>query len=265
MFTSKFTRRGFLTAGAGIAAAATLSACGGSSGGTDSGKASAWALTGKPNEAILQDAIDAYNATGKGRIEVTFFQNDAYKQKIRTAVGAGQAPTLVYGWGGGILKGYADAGQVADLTTWVNEDTSWKSSFVASTWGAGTIGDKIFAVPTNNTQPVVMYYNTKLFEQAGADLPKTWDDLMALLPVFNGKGIAPLSLGGGSNWTSMMWLEYLFDRIGGPEVFANIFAGKADAWGDPSALKAYQMVQELIDAGGFVKGFNTITADSNAD
>lgn len=265
MFTSKFTRRGFLTAGAGIAAAATLSACGGSSGGTDSGKASAWALTGKPNEAILQDAIDAYNATGKGRIEVTFFQNDAYKQKIRTAVGAGQAPTLVYGWGGGILKGYADAGQVADLTTWVNEDTSWKSSFVASTWGAGTIGDKIFAVPTNNTQPVVMFYNTKLFEQAGADLPKTWDDLIALVPVFNGKGIAPLSLGGGSNWTSMMWLEYLFDRIGGPEVFANIFAGKADAWGDPSALKAYQMVQELIDAGGFVKGFNTITADSNAD
>lgn len=262
MFTSKFTRRGFL-AGAGIAATAALYGCSNSP--DTSGRTSAWALTGKPNETILKDAISAYNATSKGSIDVTFFQNDAYKQKIRTAIGAGQAPTLIYGWGGGILKGYADAGQVADLTTWVNQDASWKSSFVASTWGAGTIGDKIFAVPTNNTQPVVMYYNTKLFEQAGVDLPKTWDDLMALVPVFNGKGIAPLSLGGGSSWTSMMWLEYLFDRVGGPEVFTNILEGKTGAWGDPSALKACQMVHDLIDAGGFVKGFSTITADSDAD
>ena len=110
-----------------------------------------------------------------------------------------------------------------------------------------------------------MYYNTKLFEQAGAELPKTWDDVLHLTEVFNSKGIAPISLGGGSNWTSMMWLEYLFDRVGGPEVFANIYAGKADAWSDPSALKAYTMIQQLIDANGFVKGFQTITADSNAD
>lgn len=270
MFQSQLSRRSLLTAGAGLAAAVTLSACSsgapaGGGGAGSAGKATAWGLSGQPNEGILKNSMEAFNKTGKGTIDVTFFQNDAYKQKIRTAVGAGQAPTLIYGWGGGILKGYADAGQVADLTSWVNEDATWKGSFVGSTWGAGTIGGKIFAVPTNNTQPVVMYYNKKLFEQVGAEIPKTWDDLMALIPVFNGKGIAPLSLGGGSNWTSMMWLEYLFDRVGGPEVFTNIFEGKKDAWGDPSALKSYQMVQDLIDAGGFIKGFQTITADSNAD
>ncbi len=27
----------------------------------------------------------------------------------------------------------------------------------------------------------------------------------------------------------MMWLEFLFDRIGGSEVFQNIFDGKANA------------------------------------
>ena len=73
------------------------------------------------------------------------------------------------------------------------------------------------------------------------------------------------SLGGASKWTSMMWLEYMFDRIGGPDVFNNIYAGKKDSWGDPSALKAYTMIQELIDANGFIKGFMSVTADSNAD
>ncbi len=266
----QLSRRGLLTAGAGLAAAVTLSACSGGSPAASGGsggaaKASAWAITGQPNEGILKKSLEAFAKRGKGTIESTFFQNDAYKQKIRTAIGAGQAPTLIYGWGGGILKGYVDAGQVVDLTSWVNEDSAWKQSFVASTWGAGTIDGKIYAVPTNNTQPVVMYYNTKLFEQAGAELPKTWDDVLHLTEVFNSKGIAPISLGGGSNWTSMMWLEYLFDRVGGPEVFANIYAGKADAWSDPSALKAYTMIQQLIDANGFVKGFQTITADSNAD
>lgn len=269
---SAFTRRGFLAAGAGLAAASvvgcssTTTATGGSSGGAGAaGKATMWGLSGKPNETILTDSVTVFNKLGKGTVDVSFFQNDAYKQKIRTAVGAGEAPTLIYGWGGGILKGYADAGQVLDITSWVNGQASWKSKFVDSTWGAGTIGGKIFAVPTNNTQPIVMYYNKKVFDQVGANLPATWDDVMKLVDTFNSKGIAPFSLGGGSNWTSMMWLEYLFDRIGGPEVFNNIFAGKKGSWADPSALKAYKMVQDLVDANGFVKGFMSVTADSNAD
>jgi raffinose/stachyose/melibiose transport system substrate-binding protein len=270
---SAFTRRGFLAAGAGIAAASvvgcssstTTGTSTGAASGAAAGKATMWGLSGKPNETILTNSVAAFNKLGKGTVDVTFFQNDAYKQKIRTAVGAGQAPTLIYGWGGGILKGYADAGQVLDITDWVTGQAAWKATFFDSPWGAGSSNGKIFGVPTNNTQPIVMYYNKKLFDQVGASLPTTWDDVLKLVDTFNSKGIAPFSLGGGSKWTSMMWLEYLFDRIGGPEVFNNIYAGKKDSWGDPSALKAYKMVQDLVDSNGFVKGFMSVTADSNAD
>lgn len=270
--STSISRRGLLAAGAGLAATAVVgcssstATTGTSSGGAAAaGKATMWGLSGKPNETILTDCVAAFNKLGKGTLDVTFFQNDAYKQKIRTAVGAGEAPTMIYGWGGGILKGYADAGQVLDLTDWVKSQAAWKAKYMDSPWGAGTIGGKIFAVPTNNTQPIVMYYNKKLFDQVGASLPKTWDDVMNLVGVFNSKGIAPFSLGGGSKWTSMMWLEYMFDRIGGPEVFNNIYAGKKGSWGDESALKAYKMIQDLVDANGFIKGFMSITADSNAD
>jgi raffinose/stachyose/melibiose transport system substrate-binding protein len=62
-----------------------------------------------------------------------------------------------------------------------------------------------------------------------------------------------------------MWLEYLTDRVGGPEVFNNIIAGKPTAWSDPAVIQALTMIQQLVDAGGFVKGFSSIAADSNAD
>jgi raffinose/stachyose/melibiose transport system substrate-binding protein len=115
------------------------------------------------------------------------------------------------------------------------------------------------------TQPIVMYYNKTLFDKAGAQPPSTWDDVMNLVDVFNSQGVAPFSLGGQSKWTSMMWLEYLLDRIGGPEVFDAIFANKPDAWSDPAVISTGQKVQELVKANGFIKGFSSITADTNAD
>lgn len=273
--TSPITsRRSFL----GLAAASTLgafglAACGtsgpapsgGASGGGGGGAATMWALTGQPAETIRKNAVDAFNKLGKGTIEVTTFQNDPYKAKIRTAIGAGEAPTLIYGWGGGILKSYADAGQVDDLTSWIEQTSGFKERFLPSTWGAATLDGKVFAVPIQSTQPVLMYYNKSLFEKAGAQPPASWDDVMKLVEVFNGQGVAPFSLGGQSKWTSMMWLEYLLDRIGGPEVFDAIFANKADAWSDPAVLESCTKIQDLVKANGFIKGFSSIAADTNAD
>jgi raffinose/stachyose/melibiose transport system substrate-binding protein len=279
MTNPRTSRRTFLGLAAGSALGAFgLSACGTSgpaqpggaaqspaAGGGAAGTATMWALTGEPNEGIRKDSVEAFNKLGKGTIEVTFFQNDPYKAKIRTAVGAGQAPTIIFGWGGGILKSYADAGQVDDLTSWLNENAAFKDKFIPAVWKAATIDDKIYAVPIQNTQPIILYYNKTLFGKAGAQPPATWDDLMNLVNVFNGQGVAPFSLGGQSKWTSMMWLEYLFDRIGGPEVFDAIYANKPDSWSDPAVIESCTKVQDLVKANGFIKGFSSIAADTQAD
>jgi len=273
MSIPRSSRRGFLGLASLSAAAVGLTACGSSGPGGDqssgaggaAGTATMWALSGQPNEGIQKKSVAAFNTLGKGTINATFFQNDAYKTKVRTAVGANQAPTLIYGWGGGILKSYVAAGQVEELTSWLGQNAAFKEKFVPATWGSATFDDKVYAIPCNNTQPIVMYYNTKAFDEAGAQPPATWDDVMNLVGVFNGKGIAPFSLGGQSKWTSMMWLEYLLDRIGGPEVFDAIFANSADAWGDDAVLQTCTRIQELVKANGFIKGFSSITADGNAD
>lgn len=211
-------------------------------------------------------AVDAFNkANPDTQIEDTTYQNDAYKTKIKTAIGAGQAPTVIWGWGGGTLRAYAEAGQVEDLTPWFDENPDVKKGLFPSSFGAATVDGKIYAMPCETVQPIILYYNKRVFDRVKVDPPESWDDIMALVPKFNAKGIAPFALGGQSRWTNMMWLEFLFDRIGGPEVFQAAIEGEKNAWSHPDAIKALTALQDLVKADGFVKGFSSITADSNAD
>ncbi|WP_426938441.1 extracellular solute-binding protein [Pseudarthrobacter sp. S3] len=246
----------------------TLAACG-SSGPAGSAVSadspSMWGLTGG-NQTVTQKSVDAWNTAHPDEtIKLDFFANDAYKTKVRTAVGAGQGPTFIYGWGGGVLKSYVDAGQVADLSEFVKQNPDVQSRYLPSVLKNGQIDGKTYALPNNNVQPVVLYFNKDVFDKIGAQPPKTWDELMALVPKFKAAGVAPFSLGGQSKWPDLMWLEYLVERIGGPDVFANIAANKPNAWSDPAVTQALTKIQELVDAGGFVNGFSSIAADSNAD
>ena len=289
MAISPTSRRNFLRIVAGGAATAGLAACGtsgpssgssatstssagsaagGSSaaGGAAKGTATYWTLSGAPGEGIRTDTVKRFNAANPNTpITVTTFQNDAYKTKIKTALGAGQGPTLIWGWGGGGLKSFSDAGLVDDLTSWFAANPALKAKLFPSSFGAATIGGKLFAMPVETVQPIVLYYNKQVFDKVGAKPPTSWSDIMALVTKFNAAGVAPFSLGGQSRWTNMMWLEFLFDRIGGTQVFQAVFDGEKNAWSNPDAIQALTQMQTLIKANGFIKGFSSITADSNAD
>jgi len=267
-----FSRRNFLGLTAGAAGAAALAACGSSgpsdktSGGSSASGASYWFLTGQPGEGIRQGSVDRFNAANPNeKITATKFQNDAYKTKIKTAIGAGQAPTIIWGWGGGGLKSYVEAGQVEDLTDWFGQNAAVKDRLFPSSFGAATVNGKIYAMPAETVAPIVLFYNKKVFDQVGVQPPQSWGDIMALVPKFNEKKIAPFSLAGQSRWTNMMWLEFLLDRQAGSEVFQNVFDGKAGAWSDPAVLSMLQKVQDLVKANGFIRGFSSIVADQNAD
>ncbi|MCG5213492.1 extracellular solute-binding protein [Streptosporangium sp. KLBMP 9127] len=261
----------------GLPLGAALAACGtsgptrpgaeaSSSSGAGAAGATYWYLSVQPQEGVRTRTMERFNkANPTGTIKGTTFANDAFKTKIKTAIGAGQAPTLIWGWGGGGLRSYVQAGQVEDLTSWFDENAAVKDRLFDSSFGAATIDGKIYAIPCETMQPIVLYYDKRAFEKINAKPPESWGDIMALVPKFNAAGIAPFSLGGQSRWTNMMWLEFLFDRIGGPEVFQAVFDEKKDAWNNPIAIDALTKMQELIKADGFIKGFSSITADSNAD
>jgi raffinose/stachyose/melibiose transport system substrate-binding protein len=270
------SRRSFLRlVGLGVPVSAALVACGGSpsqtgaaggSGSSGKGVATYWTLSGKPQQEIRKDTVTRFNkAYPKSKIVETQFANDAYKQKVKTAIGAGKSPTMIWGWGGGGLKSYVDADQVVDLTSWFEQNPDLKSARFPSSFDAATVNGKLYAVPIETVAPIVLFWNKKIFDQVGAEPPQSWGDVMDLVPKFNAKGIAPFALAGQSLWTNMMWLEFLYDRIGGAEVFQRVFDGEKNSWSQPASLKALAEVQKLVKADGFQKGFQSTVADQNAD
>lgn len=250
-----------------VAGAMTLSvaACGGggeASGGAVNGAASAWALTGG-SETVFRASFDRWNEENPdAQVKSEWFANDAYKEKIRTAVGSGNAPTLVFSWAGGTLADYVDNDAVVDISDAV---APLLKSIIPSVAANGQIDGKTFAVPNNQSQPAILYYNQDLFDQAGVPVPTTYDELLTAVAALSGEGIIPIALAGQSKWPELMYIQYLTDRIGGPEVFQSILDGEADAWSDPAVTEALTKIQELVDAGAFGDSFGSVAADAGAD
>lgn len=249
-----------------IGAVALTTACGGGNqpGGTsgaDAG-ATAWALTGG-SEEVFRASFDRWNeGNPDAQITSEWFANDAYKEKIRTAVGSGNAPSLIFSWAGGTLADYAANDSVVDLT---DDTADLLTNIFPSVAANGQIDGTTYAVPNNQSQPAILYYNQEVFDQAGVEVPATYDELLDAVAQLKDAGIIPISLAGQSKWPELMYIQYLTDRIGGPEVFQAILDGEPDAWSDPAVTEALTKIQELVDAGAFGDSFGSVAADAGAD
>lgn len=255
-------RRSLLALGAAAPVVAALGACGNQPGGPSGDGATAWGLTGGAEEA-MRASFEAWNeANPDDQITAEYFANDAYKEKIRTAIGAGNAPTLVFGWAGATLADYVANDQVVDIT----ESTSALTDrLLPSVAQVGMVDGKVYAVPNNQSQPIVLYHNNEVLEAAGTQVPTTWSELLAAVEALKGADVIPIALAGQSVWPELMWIEYLADRVGGEAAFQRVLDGEAGAWSHPDMLRAAQMITELVDAGAFGDGFASVVADAGAD
>jgi len=65
---------------------------------------------------LIQQAVDRFQSSYPNvDVEVVPINNDAFKTKIKVAIGAGNAPCIFPSWGGGTLREYVRANQVVDM------------------------------------------------------------------------------------------------------------------------------------------------------
>jgi xylobiose transport system substrate-binding protein len=222
-----------------------------------------WVLEDKLN-ATQQRAADEFNKTSSVKVVIDKFNPDSYLDKLRVAVGSPTAPDVFFNWGGGSIEAYVDAGELVDLTGMFDADPAFKADFIPTVLDVGKIDGKYYGVPLRGMQPVLLFYNKDVFASAGAQPPKTWPELLTLIEKFKAAGVTPFALGGATAWTELMWVEYLVDRYGGPQVFADIAAGKPGAWRHPAVLRTAQTVWDLVDRGAFGTNYSSVDYNSHA-
>ena len=212
---------------------------------------------------VIQQAVDRYMADNPGvTVEVVVMQNDPYKIRIRTAMGAGDPPCIFPSWGGGPLYEYMKAGQVVDLTDYMMAD-DYVDRFLPASLSNVTFDDRIWGVPVENTAIAVFYYNREIFDQYGLTPPETWGELLEVAQTLIDNGVVPFSLANKTKWTSSMYYMYLVDRLAGPDAFykaANRLEG--GSFEDPVFVTAGEMVQDLVRMNAFNEGFNNLDYDT---
>ena len=247
-----------------LASGICLSAAACSSSGTSGGGGSITVYTyGDGSTSIQQQAVDAFNKTSKVQVKLVVVPGTDYTPKLRAAMGSSAAPDVFFNWGGGSIVPYVQAGQLVDLTSYFQQ-APLQGSFLPSIVAAGAVNGKDYGVPMRGMQPVILFYNKALFAQYGLSTPDTWTSLQTAISTFKAHDIIPFALGDSDSWPSLMWLEYLVDRIGGPSVFTGIVNGNTAGWTNPAMTTALGDIQSLIKEGAFGSTFTSTGYDDNA-
>lgn len=210
---------------------------------------------------IIQQVTDEFNANNPYNVEFSFetYGNEEYKTKLATVMAADDAPDVFFTWSAGFLKPYVEGGRVYEIGQLLNADEAWEGRFNEGVFGPVTYDGKIYAVPHGQTV-AVMYYNTRLFEENGVDVPTTYEELLKAVDTFKAKGIVPISLPTQDAWIAGQFLQQLANGVGGIDLFDGTVTGTVK-WNDPAYVKAGSLLQELVNHGAFQDGFLGMTYD----
>ncbi|WP_017237012.1 ABC transporter substrate-binding protein [Streptomyces sp. SS] len=99
----------------------------------------------------------------------------------------------------------------------------------------------------------LVWYNTAVFENAGASEPKTWKDFLATAETISASGVTPVSVGGADGWTLTDWFENIYLSQAGPAKYDQL-AKHTIKWTDPSVAAALTTLGELFGKPALIAG-----------
>ncbi|HTW12618.1 MAG TPA: extracellular solute-binding protein [Solirubrobacteraceae bacterium] len=257
------------TAVACVTAALTafaVGACGGSSNsaksysaGSGSGRAAGHftvLVYGDAENKVERYAVNTYNATPEGKKVKAVLQTIPgadYQAKLQTIMSSSAAPDVFFNWGGGSIEQFQQAGLLMPLNGFFKQDPALKSSFLPSILDAAKIGSDYYGIPMRGTQPVVLFYNKSVLAANHLTPPATWGQLLHDVAVLkSAPGIqAPIALGGGDQWPTQMWYEYVYDRVAGPGLVTKALDGDTSVWNSAASKTALGDLKQLVNSGAF--------------
>ncbi|MFE5793686.1 ABC transporter substrate-binding protein [Streptomyces sp. NPDC056503] len=250
--------RNAVVGGASLAMTLSLAACGGSGEASGDSDTIHVLVYGDATNKVEKQLVDTFNKTSKVKAVLDTIPGADYQSKLQTIISGKQAPDVFFNWGGGSIKPYVDAGLLMPLDDFIAKSPDLKSSFLPSVFNTAVVDGKPYGIPMRGTQPVLLFSNDKVLEDAGVTAPRSWDELLAAVTALKAKGVTPIALGGGDRWPTQMWFQYLYDRVAGPELFQKAVGGDKEVWASADSRKALGMLKELIDAGAFGTNYDSV-------
>ncbi|MFD6548125.1 ABC transporter substrate-binding protein [Streptomyces sp. NPDC058398] len=271
-FTRRSHRAAQAAAAAVVAGALTLTACGGGGDddkGSDGGKATESGGAGSVTLPRLDGATLEVAAVWTGAEQANFKKVLAEFEKrtgakvtfvpaqdpiinfLGSKIAGGAPPDVallpqVGAVRQAVDKGWAKpAGPDAQAQLTKNYAQGWQD--------LGKVGGKQYAVYYKAANKSLVWYNTKVFENAGAKEPKTWKEFLATAHTVYDSGVTPVSVGGADGWTLTDWFENIYLSQAGPEKYDQLAQHKIK-WTDPSVKDALTTLAQLWGDKNLIAG-----------
>ncbi len=191
----------------------------------------------------FKDVIDRFNEDYEGVYHVTPIttQLEPYYTELNAMIAAGETPDVFIVSPGPNLTDYVAPGVAAPLDEYLEAD-GWKDTFSSdAVFSQQTYDGKIYAVPLN-IAAACCYYNKDIFEEAGVEVPTTYDELLDACAKIKEAGYTPITISAGTAWCLSMLAGYLCDREGVD--LAAINSGE-ESWVQDKTIAAGEKLLEL--------------------
>jgi glucose/mannose transport system substrate-binding protein len=163
----------------------------------------------------------------------------------------GNPPTMMQFNTGKQFEELVENGLLQDVTRHA-EAGKWREVMPKLIVDAVSRKGKAYAVPVNIHGQNWLFYNTKLFSDAGVEAPKTFPELLAAGEKLRAKGVIPLAFGGQPNWEHNLFRAVLLGH-GGADLYRKIYGGRDIATAKSpqfkDAAEMFVKLRTLVDPG----------------
>jgi raffinose/stachyose/melibiose transport system substrate-binding protein len=199
--------------------------------------------------AIVEQINDEFKKAHPGAEFATeSYPDQPYQQKIKIYATAKQLPDVFKFWSvTSLFKPLINAGFLATL-----DRADFESlGYLPGALDSNTYNGKLYGIPVS-TDFWVIYYNKKLFKEAGVEhVPTTLDELYALIPRFKAKGIIPMTTDGKDAWPLSITFDQLVWRISGEKGLPRQALERKIKFTDQVFVQAARELQQLVKSGLF--------------
>lgn len=122
---------------------------------------------------------------------------------------------------------------------------------------------KNYGVPFGTTMVGGIFYNKKIYSELGLAVPKTWDEFMANNAKIKAAGKVGVVQTYRDSWTSQLLIlsDYYNVQASVPNFAADYTANKAKYATTPAALRGFERLREVYEAGVLNEDFGAASYD----
>ena len=240
-----------------IAAVMVVAACGGggsqapagsagAGGGTTGATITVTSLWGGSEQESFQKVLDAFKAK-TGNTATYQAQRTDYSTVLQSKITSGSPPDVAIMPGLGFLRQFARTGGIKKISDLGIDPKSLEGNYAPGILETGMVDGELYGIMVKYNSKSTFFYRPDTLKTAGANVPKSWDDLKSTITTLQGKGTpTPLGLGAKDSWTLSDWFEEIYLRQNGPDVYKKLFSKDGD-WNDPTVKKALDTMKEVLN------------------